>query len=186
MGDAASVAALSAVAFPETPEAWNLETVLSDRREPFPLPALERAVEEATAARDRHFHEFTAFRIENVEELKAILAAAARSGTKFTGRRAELYLAFEKHREERRLLEETLREARQEAESELALVRRSLLSEADSSKREGEVWIRERLVEVAVQGQEKPYRFTLKKYLLSAGGEEARSRWVITDIRAGH
>lgn len=186
-GDRASVAGLSTVAFPdEGPSSWKVEQVLLDRHEEFALPEHLGNEAAATQARDKQFEEFTAFRMENVEELKAVLDAVAKNPqTRFKGKRAELYEGYEKFRLKRRELEGALAEAREKRDAETRLASKSVLREVDLKQQDGDVWIRDVLVRVAIRdGGEKAYRFSMRKYVLSSRqGVAAPARWIITDIK---
>jgi hypothetical protein len=188
--DNATLTGLTLVGFPEEATAWKVTEVGPERREPFALPELIKSVEEAKTARDLQYGEFATFRQGHIEDLKRIEERLQKDpAATFRGAQAEVHAAWEKYRADRRDLEGRLNEVERLMEQEQRLTLMSLLGPVEASRLRsytGDLVTKEVVVRVTLKsGEQKPYRFTMQRYLLNEpeSGRTAAARWIITDIR---
>lgn len=181
--DNATLASMSTVGFEGTVESYEIVSVSEDTVQPFRLPDLREAAEEAKTVRDEHWEEFGIFQDEHFEDLEAIRERVEQEPDyRFSGRRGELQTEWDRWREERSAHEAALREANDALDRERT--RASMSMGATSlTGFSGEVVTREVIVNVTTQEEgQKPYRFTLSRYNLTAGENSPPSRWIITGI----
>lgn len=182
--DNTTVAAMSAVGFDETVEAWEIVEVSEEAALPFRLAELEKAAEDAKKVRDEHWEEFGVFQDENFDELEVIRQRVEQDGEyRFSGRRGELQAEWDKWREERSEHEGMLRDAQAAVDKERTQASMSLMASTNLKGFSGQVATKVVTVNCTIQEQgPKLYKFTLAKYDLSAGSNTPPSRWIIVGI----
>ena len=184
--DNTTIASMSAVGFEGTVESYEIVSTSEDTTHPFRLAELEDAAEQAKAARDEHWEEFGFFQEDNFDDLEVIRERVEEDREyRFSGRRGELQTEWDRWREERSGHETALREAEAAVEKERTQASMSVMGNTTLAGFSGEVATREVIVNVTTTEEgEKPYRFTLSKYNLTAGQSSPPSRWIITGIEA--
>ena len=182
--DNATLASMSTVGFEGTVESYEIVSVSEETPQPFRLPDLLDAAEGAKTTRDEHWEEFGIFQDEHFEDIEAIQERAEQEPDyRFSGRRGELQTEWERWREERSAHETALREANAAVDRERTQASMSVMSATTLTGFSGEVVTKDVIVNVTTQEEgQKPYRFTLSKYNLTAGENSPPSRWIITGI----
>ena len=182
--DNATLASMSTVGFEGTVESYEIVSVGEETVQPFRLPDILEASEEAKTTRDEHWEEFGIFQDEHFEDIEAIQDRVEQEPDyRFSGSRGELQTEWERWREERSAHEAALREANAAVDRERTQASMSVMGATTLTGFSGEVVTKDVVVNVTTQEDGlKPYRFTLSRYNLTAGENSPPSRWIITSI----
>jgi hypothetical protein len=185
-GDRATQAGMSAVAFSGPAQSWHIVEIGPDESRRFRLPELRQESEKTETERDEQFLEYSSFRRENLETLKAVRSRMdIDPDYRFTGKQGEVQAEWERFREKYEDLDRRRQEVIRRIDEELKLAKMSLMSSEEVDKFEGEVLAKDLVLSIDDgQSGEKSYRFVLWKYNLTSKQSDYRppSRWIITTI----
>ena len=182
--DNTTIASMSAVGFEGTVEAYEILSAGEETVQPFRLAELEEAADQAKVMRDEHWEEFGVFQDEHFDDLEVIRQRVEEDREyRFSGRRGEVQTEWDQWREERSGYETALRDASAAVDKERSQASMSVMGNTTLAGFGGEVATTEVMVNVTTTEEgEKPYRFTLSRYRLTAGENSPPSRWIITGI----
>jgi hypothetical protein len=183
-GDNQLVAAISMVSFPEDVVSWEIVEVVDLPTETYRVPVLRQKVEDAERMRDEQYEDFGEFRQEHFEDLRRIQNRIQDDpGYRFSGRLGELQEEWERQRQERTEVVNSLHEAQMELEHEIRQVAKSLQRESSPEYLTGQTRKKAVIVRVRTPGAEKTYRIILSRYeLKNQFGAVVPSRFIISDL----
>jgi len=179
--DDAARGAVSSVDFPGDVTSWKVEDMGTESTESFRLPELRREVQSAKRDCDTHLEKRGYLMRDNAlvyKEHKAQLEENPE--VQFKGELAEFDEQWKKSLQEEQELQAKMQEANAEMQREQNRATISIMGGSVTETFEGEVLVREALVNV----DGTPFRFTICKYNLvdKTSSNQPRSRWIITDI----
>jgi hypothetical protein len=177
-GDNQTISSFAVVNFDKKVQRWNIKKTLEETKTPLTLPDLANKVRElekaiadntkaARAYNDGHFKELT--------DVKA-LAKGAPVPAKLQPVAAEWDAFNKKDRE----LKKALAEARDALEKEKRMMGLSVGATDDVEGLTGDVVNKKVLIGLTIDGQERDYVMTLRKYNVKGG--VGRSRWMIQGL----
>ena len=185
-GDRTTQAGMSAVTFSGRAESWHIVEIGPEEGRPFRLPELRRKSAETEDERDKQFLEYSAFRRENLDTLRAVQARLDRDPDyRFSGKRGEVQAEWERFRGKYEDLDRRRQEVLREIDEELKLAKMSLMSSEEIDKFEGVVLTKNVILGVNDgQSEDKRYRFVLWKYNLTSNQSDYQppSRWIVAAI----
>jgi len=185
--DSATLASMSAVGTPGPVESWKVVDVSSESTRPFALPELFVKLESAEKLRDAALEEGRDYLDENQVALDKIIRKQKQDPEfKFSGEFGVIQEEWANRVAERKATEHEYQEIERAIDTETTLATKSVIRDATIEKLEGNVAVTEMLVMLKLEdADEKPYAVTLRKYELSAPGNDRSepSRWVIVNIQ---
>lgn len=184
--DSPTLAAMSAASPPGEVASWKVVEVASRSTEAFALPELRQRLEASEKERDAAVEEGRKYLLDEQDALDRIIPKVQEdSEYKFTGKLGEIQEEWTRLVEERRQKERAYQELRRAVDSETRLATKSIMNRVKIEEFDGDVAVTEMLLNLtSPEGQENPFKVTLRKYALS-GRESERiepSRWIIVDI----
>ncbi len=184
--DRATQAGMSVVAFSGPAQSWHIVEIGPEESRPFHLPELRRESEKTENERDEQFLEYSNFRRQNLETLKAVQRRLdIEPDYRFRGKRGEVQTEWERFREKYEELDRRRQEVLRKIDEELKLAKMSLMSSEEIDKFEGVVLAKDVVLSIDDgENGEKSYRFVLWKYKLTSRQSDYQppSRWIITTI----
>ena len=174
--------AVSSVDFPGELNSWKVVDTGTEATESFRLPELQRQVQATKSDYDTHLEKRGYLMRDNARLYKEHKAKLEENPDfQFKGELAEFDEQWKKSLQEEQELEGKMQEANAAMQRERSTATVSIMGGSVTETFEGEVLIREALVNV----DDKPYKFTIRKYNLvdKTTNNQPRSRWIVTDIR---
>jgi len=183
-GDNQTLSSFALVGFDQKVDNWKIVTGHPETESPAMLVELAQKVSDADAALAANKKEYNAYFLDHpseVDQVRELLRTEARIPAKLEKYAQDWQAFIEKEKDLKRAL----------AEAKEALAREkknaSLSVEPDDGieKLVGTVHSQDIDLMLTIDGQQKPYTMTLRKYDLSEteGGPERLSRWVIFDLK---
>lgn len=176
--DDQTLSSFAAVKFEEKVDSWTVGEVISDTKEPLPLPQLEAKVRESEAAIAENKAAATAYFSRKPNEVEQVREISKKSGT-IPPKLASTAADWEKFHQKEKELRRRLSEAEAALEKEKRHLRMSV-NATDDGMSDGEVETKKVQVTVKSNGQPQSYVVTLRRYLLK--GKATRSRWVVSGL----
>jgi hypothetical protein len=180
--DDAARGAVSSVGFPGEVSSWEVVDMGAEATETFRLPELRRKIRDAKGDLDTHIEKRGYFMRDNVRLYREHEARLKENPeAQFKGELAEFDGEWQKILQEEQELDGKMQEANAEMQRERSTATISLMGGTVTEALEGEVLVREALVNV----DETPYKFKIRKYDLvdKTTKNKPRSRWIVTDIQ---
>jgi len=183
-GDKPAMAAVSSIEFPEKVDSWEVVELGPESVVPFPLKKLMRTKRLAEMDLKNIAEEDYLYVSDNQHLYKRYQAAIEKDpDAELEGDLADFQQKFKDIRKRGEETEKAVEEANRALGREKASTSISLLGATVTDQLDGEVAIKEALVNV----NGEPYRLTLKNYHLveKQSQSKMRSRWIITEVQAG-
>jgi hypothetical protein len=177
-GDNQTISSFAVVNFDKKVQRWNIKKTLEETKTPVTLPDLvvrvrdtEKAIADNTKAarayNDGHFKELT--------DVKALA-----KGAPVPARLQPVAAEWEAFNKKDRELKKALAEAKDALEKEKRMVGLSVGATDDVEGLTGDVVNKKVLLGLTIDGQERDYVMTLRKYDVKGAG--GRSRWMIQGL----
>jgi hypothetical protein len=183
-GDNQTLSSFALVGFDQKVENWKIVAGQPENEAPTPLPELAKHVADAEAALAANKKEYNAYFLDHpseVDQVRELLRNEARIPAKLQ-QYADDWQAFI---EKEKGLKHALAEAKDALAREKKNVTLSVEPDDGVEALVGKVLSQDIDLLVTVNGQERPYTMTLRKYDVSEteGGPKRLSRWVIYDLK---
>jgi len=184
--DSSTLASMSDVRPPWEVESWKVVEVSSRSTETFALPELLERFAPAKKERDAKLEEIKKYFTDQKDALEEIIPKLRKDPEyKFRGKLGEIQEQWAKLTEERKEREALFQDFRRAVGRETGLATKSVMRQVEIEKLKGSVAVTEMLVNLKPRdGDELPYKVTLRKYALSEPESERiePARWIIVDI----
>jgi hypothetical protein len=182
--DAQTVAGFSTVQFEGSVKSWKVESVGEEQRAPAPIADLDKKMKDAAEAEAQNKKEYNAYFNANPVEVDRVMKLP--QGAPVPAALAKYATEWRQYEEKNKTLKTAAAEAKAAFEREKRLVTMSTGQQQDVEKLSGDLVTKDVVVQVETDGDMKPYKLTLRKYELTAGGTGPKpmSRWLITGLRA--
>ena len=180
--DDAARGAVSSMDFPGEVSSWEVVDMGTESTEKFQLPELQRMVQATKSDYDAHLEKRGYFMRDNARIYKEHQSKLAEDPDfQFKGELAEFDEQWKKSLQEEQELEGKMKEANAAMQRERSAATVSIMGGSVTETFEGEVLVREALVNV----DDAPYKITIRKYDLvdKTSNNKPRSRWIVTDIQ---
>ena len=177
--DNQTISSFAVVNFDKKVQRWTIKKTLEETKTPVTLPDLAAKVRDAEKAIADNQKAAKAYGIDHYKELDDI--KAVKKGAPPPAKLQPIATEWDNYNKKDRELKKTLAEAREALEKERRMVSLSLGSDPeDAESVSGEVVNKKILLGLTIDGQEKDYVMTLRKYNVKGAG--TRSRWMIQGL----
>jgi hypothetical protein len=180
--DETALGVVSSVGFPGDVSSWEIVEIGPEATETFHLPELRRKALNAKADLDMHVEKRGYFMRDNARVYKEHQAVLQENpDAELKGDLAEFDEKWQEFLQEENSLGEKLQAANADVQREQNTATISLMGGSVTEVFEGDVLVREALVNV----DQTPYKITIRKYNLmdKTTNNRPRSRWIVTDIQ---
>jgi hypothetical protein len=183
-GDNQTLSSFALVGFDQKVDSWKIVAGHPETETPATLVDLAQGVSDADAALAANKKEYNAYFLEHpseVDQVRELLRTEARIPAKLQKYADDWQAFIEKEKE----LKRALAEAKEALAHEKRIAALSVEPDDGIEKLVGTVHTQDIDLMLTVDGQQKPYTMTLRKYDLSEteGGPERLCRWVIYDLK---
>ena len=174
--DTQTLSSFAVVNFDKKVQRWTIKKTLEETKTPVTLPDLAAKVRDTEKAIADNTKAARAYGVDHYKELDDI--KTLKKGAPVPAKLQPVATEWENFNKKDRELKKTLAEARDVMEKERRMVSLSLGSAPDDAESiSGDVVNKKILLGLTIDGQERDYVMTLRKYDVKGAG--ARSRWMI-------
>jgi len=177
--DNQTLSSFAVVNFDKKVQRWTIKKTLEETKTPVTLPDLAAKVRDTEKAIADNTRAARAYGTDHYKELDDI--KALKKGAPVPAKLQPVATEWDNFNKKDRELKKTLAEARDVMEKERRMVSLSLGSAPDDAESvSGDVVNKKILLGLTIDGQERDYVMTLRKYNVTGAG--ARSRWMIQGL----
>lgn len=173
--DNQTLSSFATVSFDKKVQRWNIKKTLEETKAPVTLPDLTARVKDTEKAIADNMRAARAYNDGHYKELTDV--KALKKGAPVPAKLQPVATEWENFNKKDRELKKTLAEAKAEVEKEKRTAGLSLGAVDDIEGVTGDVTTKKILIGLTIDGQERDYVMTLRKYDVKGAG--ARSRWMI-------
>lgn len=178
-GDNQTLSSFATVNFDKKVQRWSIKKTLEETKTPLSLPDLAAKVKETEKALADNTKAAKAYGNDHYKELDDI--KALKKGAPVPAKLQPVSSEWESYNKKDRELKRALAEAKDALEKEKRVASLSLGGAADDAENmTGTVVTKKVLLGLTIDGQERDYVMTLRKYDVKGAG--ARSRWMIQGL----
>jgi hypothetical protein len=183
-GDNTSLAAVSAIDFPETVQSWEVVEISPESVGPFALKELNRVAREAKMDLQFYAEKDYLFLSDNQHLYKRYKAAIEKDpDVELEGELGEFQKEHLDIREKGEAAERAMEEANRAVQREKLAAGISLMGASVTDDLDGDVMTKEARVKVTTSAGEKTFLITLKNYnLVNQQNHNIRSRWIVAGV----
>jgi hypothetical protein len=174
-GDNQTLSSFATVSFDKKVQRWSIKKTLEETKAPVTLPELVNKVKETEKAIVDNTKAARAYNDDHYKELTDI--KGLKKGAPVPAKLQPVATEWENFNKKDRELKKALAEAKDAVEKEKRNASLSLGALDDPEGVAGEVTTKKILLGLTIEGQERDYVMTLRKYDVKAAGP--RSRWMI-------
>jgi hypothetical protein len=176
--DNQTLSSFATVNFDKKVQRWNIKKTLEETKSPVSLPDLVAKVRETEKAILDNTKAARAYNDDHYKELTDI--KALKKGAPVPAKLQPMAAEWDNFNKKDRELKKTLAEAKDAVEKEKRNASLSLGAMDDMEGVSGDVTTKKILLGLTIDGQERDYVMTLRKYDVKGAG--ARSRWMIQGL----
>jgi hypothetical protein len=176
--DNQTLTSFAVVSFDKKVQSWTIKKTLEETKTPVTLPDLAAKVKETEKAIADNQKAAQAYNNDHYKERDAI--KALKKGAPVPAKLQPVATEWENFNKKDRELKKALAEAKDAAEKEKRTASLSLGGADDLENMTGNVVTKKILLGLTIDGQERDYVMTLRKYDVKGAG--ARSRWMIQGL----
>lgn len=177
--DTQTLSSFAVVNFDKKVQRWTIKKTLEETKTPVTLPDLAAKVRDTEKAIADNTKAARAYGTDHYKELDDI--KALKKGAPVPAKLQPVATEWENFNKKDRELKRTLAEARDAMEKEKRTVSLSVGATDDVEGLTGDVVNKKILLGLTIDGQERDYVMTLRKYNVKGAG--ARSRWMIQGLQ---
>jgi hypothetical protein len=178
-GDNQTLTSFAAVAFPNKVQKWRIVSAQPATTNAAQLPELQKKVAEAQAAVDANKKEYSNYYLDHPNEIED-LKTARKKGQKLAPKLEKVAAAWDEFSQKEKDLKRALATVKEQAQHEKRNAQLSLGEIDGIETKPADMTTHQFELLLTVDGQEKAYVMTLRKYELKA--EQRMSRWMIYSL----
>jgi hypothetical protein len=183
-GDNQTLTSFAAVRLEEPVEAWSIVSASEETSAPATLPELGKKHADLVAELDANKKAANAYALERLDEVDEV-RELAKEEKPIPRRLQEIADTWEQYNKTDHELKVSVAEAKEAMENEATICRLSVAEMEGFESAAGEVLTKVVQLMLTIDGQQKPYEMTLRRYVLDQpeGAPRPTSRWVVYDLK---
>jgi hypothetical protein len=178
-GDNQTLTSFAAVAFPSKVQKWKIVSAQPEIKTTAELPELQKKVGEVQAALDANKREYSKYYLDHPNEVEDV-KTVRKKGQKLPAKLEKVAAAWDEFSLKEKDLKKALAEAKDAVQHEKRNAQLSLGDVDGIETKPADMTSRQFELLLTVEGQQKPYLMTVRKYELK--GEQRMSRWMILSL----